>query len=247
MLSPSLVLLSDQSAISRSMDIIANNVANSSTNGFKREGIEFDTYVSRPAANKTLNFVVDRATYRDASVGPIKTTGNPLDLAIEGSGYFEVQAPDGTTKYTRAGSFQLNSQGQIVNQSGYPVLSDGNAPITIPDTTRSVTITGDGTVSARVDDGVDLAVIGKVGLANFADEQQMQAQGGGLYTTSQTALPTTDSATIVQGSLEESNVSPIEEMTAMIRIMRSYEQTSNLITQENQRLDNAISILSKTS
>lgn len=229
------------------MDIIANNVANSSTTGFKREGIEFDTYLSQPAPGKTLNFVVDRATYRDAAVGDIKPTGNPLDLAIEGSGYFQVQLPDGSTRYTRGGSFQLNSQGQVVNQAGYPVLSEGNAPIIIPDTVQDITITGDGTVSARVNNGVDLAVLGKFGLANFANEQQMQAQGGGLYTTDQTALPTEDSATIVQGSLEESNVKAITEMTQMIKIMHSYEQTSNLISQENQRLNTAIATLSKTA
>lgn len=247
MLTPSLVLTSDQSALERSLDIIANNIANSSTTGFKREGVEFDTYLNPEPGGSGINFVVDRATYRDAATGPIQTTGNPLDIAIQGSGYFQVQMPDGTTRYTRSGSFKLNSQGQITTQQGYPILSDGNAPITLPDTTMDVTITGDGTISTRVDNGVDLAVLGKIGIATFADEQQMVPQGGGLYATAQTALPTTDSSIMVQGSLEQSNVSPIAEMTQLIRIQRAYEQAANLINQENTRLNTALSVLSKTS
>src|ERR1700733_13460588 len=102
--SPSLVLLSNQEALQRAIDIVANNVANSSTTGFKREGIEFDTLLSQPTPDETIDFVVDRATYRDASAGPINPTGNPLDLAIQGAGYFQVQTPQGI-RYTRSGSF----------------------------------------------------------------------------------------------------------------------------------------------
>ena len=229
------------------MDIVANNVANASTTGFKREGIEFDTLLSRPAPNQSISFVTDRTTYRDPATGPIQPTGNPLDLAIQGSGYFGVQTNDGQTRYTRSGSFHLDAEGRIVTQAGNPVLSDSGSSITIPDTAQDITVTGDGTISVRVDDGVDLAVLGKIGVSNFADEQQMQAQGNGLYTTTQTALPTADSAVVAQGSLEQSNVEPVVEMTQMIKIMRTYEQASNLMSQENTRLDNAINILSKTS
>ena len=106
MQSPNLVLLSGQMALERALNITANNVANTSTNGFKRESIAFDTYLSRPEPGKPpLDFVVDKATYRDTSNGPISSTGNPLDLAIQGKGYFEVQLPNGTTAYTRGGSF----------------------------------------------------------------------------------------------------------------------------------------------
>jgi len=247
MLSPSLVLLSNQSALGQALDIIANNVANSNTGAFKREGIEFDTLVNQPTGGQPINFVTDRSTYRDTSTGPIQPTGNQLDLAIEGSGYFQVQIPDGTTRYTRSGSFHLNEQGEIATQSGQLVLSDGGAPIIVPDTVREITVTGDGTVSARVNNGVDLAVLGKVGIASFANEQQMQPQGNGLYTTTQTPLPTVDKAIVIQGSLEQSNVKPINEMTDLIRVQRAYEQAANMISQENQRLDNAITVLAKTT
>jgi flagellar basal-body rod protein FlgF len=247
MLSPSLVLLSNQTALAQSMDIIANNVANASTTGFKREGIEFDTFLSRPAPNKTINFVTDRATYRDTSTGSITPTGNPLDVAIQGSGYFAVHTPDSQTRYTRGGSFHLDPQGQLVTQAGLPVLTDSGAAFTIPNTVQNITITSDGYVSARVDKGTALSILGKIGVATFADEQAMQPLGNGLYTTTQSPQPATDRAVLVQGSIEQSNVQPVSEMTDMIRISRSYQQATNLINQENERLTTAINILSKTS
>lgn len=246
MLSPSLVLLSDQTALERAMDIVANNVANASTSGFKREGIAFDTFISQPAPGKPINFVVDRATYRDAAEGPIQPTDNPLDLAIQGPGYFEVQMADGSTRYTRAGAFQLDTQGRISTLGGQPVLAEGNQSITIPDTASQVNISQDGTVSARVDNGTNLATLGKIAVVKFANEQALQPQGNGLYTTSQTPEPATGSA-VVEGAIEQSNVQPVIEMTQMIRIMRSYEQASNLISQENTRLNEAITTLSRTT
>jgi flagellar basal-body rod protein FlgF len=243
--SPSLVLLSNQEALQRAMDVVANNVANASTTGFKRESIQFDTLLSKPAPDQTLDFVIDRATYRDASSGPITPTNNPLDLAIQGSGYFPVQTPQGT-RYTRVGTFQLNTDGEITTLSGYPLLGAGDQPITVPSTAFQINIAPNGDVTARVDDGVSLLGIGKLEVETFNNEQGMQAQGGGLYTTSEEPTPA-DTPNIVQGALEESNVQPVAEITNMIQIMRYYEQTVNMIGQENQRLDNAIDKLSKTS
>jgi flagellar basal-body rod protein FlgF len=243
--SPSLVLLSNQEALQRAIDIVANNVANSSTTGFKREGIEFDTLLTQPAPGESIDFVIDRATYRDASTGPINPTGNPLDLAIQGAGYFPIQTPQGT-RYTRAGAFQLNTDGQIVTLSGDPLLGDGDQPITVPSTTTEINISADGFVSARVDNGVGLSQLGKVNVVQFDNEQALQPTGNGLYATDQTPAPA-DQSGIVQGALEQSNVQPVTEITQMIQIMRSYEQTVNLIGQENARIDDALTKLSKTT
>lgn len=245
MQSPGLVLLSDQQALSRVMDIVANNVANSSTTGFKREGIEFDTLLEQPAPGQTLNFVVDRATYRDASTGPLETTSNPLDLAIQGSGYFEVQTPSGT-RYTRGGSFLIDNQGQIVNHLGQPVLSDGGAPLVIPDTATDINVSSDGFITAKDGNNINLSEIGKIAVVKFDNEQRIEAQGNGLYKTNQTPSPATGSQ-IVQGAVEQSNVKPVTEMTEMIKIMRLYEQATNLISQENTRLNDALTKLSKTT
>lgn len=246
MQAPSLVLLSNQQALQSSMDVIANNVANASTTGFKREGVEFSTMVTRPASGESLNFVGDRASYRDTSTGPIQPTGNPLDLAIQGKGYFQVRSADGTTHYTRSGALRLDTQGEIVTQSGQVVLSDGGQPISIPDTTTDLNISGDGFVSARTDNGVNLFQLGKIGVVQFDNDQAMEAEGNGLYKTKQVSTPATDSS-VVQGSLEQSNVQPVMEMTDMIKITRMYEQTVNLISQETSRLTDAIGKLSKTT
>jgi len=243
--SASLVLLSNQQALQRAMDIVANNVANMSTTGFKREGIEFDTLLSQTAPDETLDFVVDRATYRDASSGPIDPTGNPLDLAIQGAGYFSVQTPQGT-RYTRAGAFQINTDGQLVTLSGDLLLGEGDQPITIPETATAVNVSADGFITAKVDNGASLAELGKISVAKFDNERDLQPVGMGLYATDQTPAPADDSG-IMQNALEQSNVEPVVEMTHMIEIMRSYEQAVNLIGQENSRLDSAISMLSKTS
>lgn len=242
-----LVLLSGQLSVSQAMDVVANNIANASTVGFKREGMAFEAYMKpteRGSKNPT-QFAYDRATYRDASSGTIVNTGNPLDLAIQGHGYFRVQMPDGSTTYTRAGTFKLNTEGVMVTTGGQPILGDGGT-ILIPNTASEINISEDGFVTARVDNGNALAQIGKITLAKFDNEQQMQALGGGLYSTKQQPQQDTDSS-IKQGSVEQSNVQPILEITDMIRIMRSYEQASNMISNENQRESDAVTRLAKVS
>lgn len=245
MQSPNLILLSNQEALQRSLDVVANNVANSSTTGFKREGIEFNTLLDRVNSDETIKFVGTGNTFRDTSTGPIQPTGNPLDLAIQGEGYFSVRAPDGSLHYTRGGSLHANAEGQIVTQANMPVLSDGGQPITLPDTTTDVNVSGDGFVTARIDNGVNLAQLGKIGLVKFANDQALQPEGNGLYKTSQISAPAQGS--IVEGSLEQSNVEPVTEMTQMIKIMRAYEQTTNLISLQDNRQTDAITKLSKTT
>jgi flagellar basal-body rod protein FlgF len=229
------------------MDVVANNVANASTTGFKREGIAFDTLLAAPTPDKpSLHFVVDRATYRDASMGSITKTGNPLDLAIQGPGYFQVQQPDGSTAYTRAGSFQLNNDGQIVTLGGLPVLGDGGQAITLPSTVSQINVSSDGFITARADNGKDLAQLGKLAVVKFDSEQGLQSAGNGIYTTAQAAQAAPESA-VVQGAIEQSNVQPVIEITNMIRIMRSYEQVSNMISMENSRHTAAIDKLVSTT
>ena len=227
------------------MDVVANNMANASTTGFKREGIEFETYLTQPAPGQSINFVVDKSTYRDTSTGAIKSTGNPLDLAIEGKGYFQVQTASGM-RYSRGGSFQVDNQGQLVTQSGNAVLGDGGQSISIPDNASDINISSDGYITAKVGAGSSLTNLGKVTLVNFDNEQALQSEGNGLYSTSQNATPYADGR-VVQGAIEESNVSPVIEMTQMLHIMSAYEQATHMISQENMRANEAITRLSKTS
>lgn len=244
----SLVLASQQQALQKAIDVVSNNIANSNTTGFKRTGIEFDTLVMNPTPGQSIHFVMDRTTYRDTSTGPIQPTGNALDFAIKGPGYFEVMGADNKPRFTRNGAFQLNSQGQLVNLSGLPVLSDSGGPIELPDTTTEINISNDGFVTARVDNGSSLAQIGKIGVVKVDNEQNMVPEGNGLYSSTQTPTPVDyNTSGIVQGALEQSNVQSVTEMTDMIKIYRSYEQATNLLGQENSRLNDAISKLAKTT
>lgn len=245
MQSPALVLLSDQQALARVMDIVANNIANSTTTGFKREGVEFDTYLTQPAPGQSISFVVDRATYRDIENGPLEKTANQLDLAISGTGYFSIQTPTGT-HYTRGGAFTLDNQGQIVTQSGYPVLDDGGQPVIVPENATDINVSADGTISTKIAGQTASTELGKLHLVKFDNEQLMKQLGNGLYTTDQASTPT-EEGSIIQGAVEQSNVKPVVEMTQMMQIMRMYEQATNLISQENQRQTDAINKLSKTS
>jgi len=245
MLSTSLVLLSDQMALQRSADVIANNIANSSTTGFKRQGIQFETYLSRPTPKQSTAFAYDRATYRDTTQGAIASTGNPLDLAIQGTGYFQVQTPQGI-QYTRDGAFRTDNQGQIVTSSGFPVLTDGGQAVTLPDDARDVTISGDGTVTAQTGTSTSRAQLGKIGVVKFANDEAVTPVNNGLLTTTQLPAPVEGNA-IVQGAIENSNAKPIMEITDLIRVQRAYEQAINLVGQENARQDSAIDKLSQTS
>lgn len=250
MMSPGLVLLSDQMALERSLDVVANNIANSNTTGFKREAMQFDTVLSNlgggTSSTQPISFVYDRATYRDMKPGAISNTGNPLDLAIQGNGYFQVQTPQGK-QYTRDGAFQIDSQGQIVTAADQPVLSDSGQPIIIPDQSTDLTISGDGTVSVQNGTVTSRTILGKVGVVEFANNQALSPTGAGLYDTTQVPTPAAANNVIVEGALEQSNVQPVVEITDLIKIQRAYEQATNMISNENTRLDNAIDKLSQTS
>ena len=221
----SLLNLSYQVAAYRSMDVIANNLANLSTPGYKREGVQFEEVLQqmKPAegqrGTQTLSFVKDAGVTRDLSGGRLESTGAPFDLALNGSGYFVVQTAQGE-RYTRNGHFTLNADGIVVTESGDPVLGDGG-PINITTDDGDISFGADGTISGKQ------GQLGKLRLVDFANPRGLVKQGDSLYSTSQTANPS-DTATVSQGMLESSNVQPVVEISRMIEIMRAYEATSQL-------------------
>ncbi len=232
-------------ALQRAVDVIANNVANSSTTGFKREGIQFETYLARTTPTQSTSYVYDRATFRDSTPGTISSTGNPLDLAIQGDGYFEVMTPHGV-QYTRNGAFRTDNQGQLVTSSGQLVLSDGGQGITFPEDAFDITVSGDGYITVQSGTSSSRTELGKLALVKFENDAAMMPTNGSLLTTAQTPVPVVGNA-IVQGAKEDSNVKPVLEITDLIQIQRAYERASNLIREENRRLSDAISKLSQTS
>jgi flagellar basal-body rod protein FlgF len=239
-----LVSLSHQLASYRAMDVIANNIANVSTPGFKREAAKFEEYVAmmRPAEGQTgmqpVSFVKDAGVMRDSSQGNIEQTGAPFDVAIAGSGFFQIQTPTGM-RYTRDGHFSLDANGNLVTSQGFQVQGDGGA-ITITPNDGDINIAPDGTISSVVRGvGNQLA---KLKVVDFANPDAMVKQGSNLYSTTQT--PNTPAiVNIRQGALEASNVQPVIEISHMIEVMRAYEATSSLSKSQEDMMRQAINQL----
>jgi flagellar basal-body rod protein FlgF len=242
-----LVSLSQQLAAYRAMDVIANNLANVSTPGFKREAAKFEEYIThmRPAEDQTgpqaVSFVKDAGILRDSSQGNVEQTGATYDVAIAGKGFFAVQTPSGQ-RYTRDGHFSLDANGNLVTSSGYQVQGDGGA-ITITPNDGEISISPDGTISSVVNGvGNQLA---KLKVVDFADPSAMTKQGANLYSTSQTpTAPAT--VTLRQGALEASNVQPVIEISHMIEVMRAYEATATLSKSQEDMMRQAIEKLGQT-
>jgi flagellar basal-body rod protein FlgF len=234
-----LVGLSQQMAVNRAMEVVANNLANLSTPAFKRESVQFEEYMTPVAATEaegggTTNvaFVLDRGVARDLSEGRFDPTGNTLDMAVAGNGYFVVQTPDGE-RYTRNGHFSLNEQGQLVTDEGYQVQSDGGA-ITLQPQDGDLRVGSDGTLSTN------LQQLGKLKVVEFANERALKKAGASLFDAAgQTATPST-TARIRQGMMEKSNVEPMIEISRMIEIMRAYQASSDLTKSGEDLLKQAI-------
>lgn len=230
--------LSRQVALERQLDIVANNLANVGTTGYKSEGLLFQQYLARngaaPAAGgSSLSLVENPGNYTDFSEGPIVNTKNPLDVAIRGKGFFAVQTADGV-RYTRNGAFTLDAQGRLVTSEGDPVLGT-NGPLVFSQTETDITIAPDGTVSSS--EGQK----GHLRLVSFTDPGQLRRQGFGLYASDEEPeeLPP-ESLHVVSGALEKSNVQPIAETSRLIQISRAYQAVTNALLSTGSLQENAI-------
>ena len=243
---PSLIVLSQQMALSKQMDVIANNLANVNTPAYRDETLLFTQFLGK-ASNPglhgnatTVSFVGLGGTLPDTRPGPIEPTSNPMDFALEGRGYFAVNAPDGV-RYTRDGHFTINAQSQIVNSDGYQVLDPQGRPLNVPQGAANVAVTSTGALSS------DKGVIGNFQLVRFADDTAMQKVGTDLYQTNAPAQQVDSTTTVKQGMLEGSNVQPIVEITKMIQVQRAYQSAQQMITNEHSRDIQAIQVLTKTN
>jgi flagellar basal-body rod protein FlgG len=236
------------------IDVIANNLANVSTNGFKRSRAVFEDLLyqtlRQPGASSSQQTQIPSglqigtgvrpvATERIFTQGNLQQTGNNLDVAIQGGGFFQIQMPDGSAAYTRDGSFHLDSQGQLTTSSGYRVQPS----VTIPAAAQSVTIGRDGTVSVKLQGQAATTQIGTIQLANFINPAGLQSFGENLYL--ETAASGTPSANtpgtnglglLNQGYVETSNVNVVEELVNMIQTQRAYEINSKAIQSSDQML-----------
>jgi flagellar basal-body rod protein FlgF len=247
-----LIGLSRQMALSRELDIVANNVANIDTTGFKADNAAFSQYLMPGASDaqfsgkdRRVSFVEDRASWIDFSPGAIQHTGNPLDVAIDGTGYFTVQTPRGE-RYTRNGSFAINATGQLVTSDSDQVLGTGG-PITLQVTDHNVTISPTGIVTVRDGAGTASAQRGQLQIVSFDKPRALQKDGGSTFMAppSVTAGPAPAGTRVVQGALEKSNVRAIAEMARMIQITRSYSDIAAILQQQGDLKRNSLQQLSQ--
>jgi len=236
------------------LDTISNNLANVSTNGYKKAHAVFEDLIyqnlRQAGANSSEQTTLPTglqvglgtravASSRSFSQGNLQQTGNTLDVAVLGQGFFEVQLPDGTPGYTRDGSFQVSSTGQLVTNNGYTV-SPG---ITIPANAQTVTIGNDGTVSVQLPGQAAPQAVGQLQIANFVNPAGLDPRGQNVYTeTAASGTPNTGTpglnglGTLRQGFVETSNVNVVEELVSMIQTQRAYELNSKAIQTSDQML-----------
>ena len=237
------------------VEVISNNIANLNTTAFKSQRADFqdllyqndrsvgtqssDTGTLVPVGVQVGSGVKAAAVYRIAQQGTLTSTSNPLDIAIQGKGYLQVQMPDGSTQYTRDGSLQLSATGQLVTADGYTI----QPAITIPQNTTAITINGNGQVLAQIAGQTTPQTVGQLELATFPNEGGLSQQGSNLLTeTPASGAPTTGNpgstafGSIQQGFLETSNVNIVSEITNLISAQRAYEMNSKVIQTSDQMM-----------
>jgi flagellar basal-body rod protein FlgF/flagellar basal-body rod protein FlgG len=246
-----LVGLSRQAALRRELDVIANNIANLNTGGYKADSLSFAEFTKSAArgnafagGNRKVSFVVDQATWHDMRQGAIQQTGNPLDIAIQGSAFLAVSTPDGE-RYTRNGALQINAQGQLVTADGFAVLGD-SGPITFQNQDHDINISADGTIV--VAEGTNTAtngLRGKLKLVDFAHPERLHKDGSSNFVApaGMTPKPATN-PNVMQGAIEKSNVQSVVEMTRMLDVTRAYTNIAQMAQSQSDLRKSAIDKLS---
>ncbi|QRZ12364.1 flagellar hook-basal body complex protein [Paracoccus methylovorus] len=230
--------LTRQSGLMREMRVVANNIANANTTGFRREGVVFSEYmVPLDGRGETLAMANGRGRRIDLGPGGMTQTNGQYDLAIDGEGFLMVQTPQGS-RLTRAGAFMTNAEGELVNPDGYQLLDDGQAPIIIPAGVGNVGIGTDGTISA------DDNPVGRIGVFTSPDPANLQHEAGTLFDPGGAVEPI-EEAVLRQGFLEDSNVDPVLEIARMIEVQRAYQLGQSFLDQEDQRIRQTITSLTR--
>lgn len=235
------VALSSQVAFQRRMETIANNVANASTPGFRREEIKFEAMLSH-GSSESVAFASPGDTYIKRDPGQMIKTGNPLDVAAQGNAWFGIQTPSGTV-YTRDGRMQMTAEGELQSIDGYPMLDAGGAPIRLNPTGGPVQIAADGMITQ------DQVQLGAIGLFMIDPKASLSRYENSGVIPDMPATPALDfnRVGVVQGHIEGSNVNPMWEMSQLIQASRSYDAVSNSMSQSEDSLREAIKALGPSS
>ena len=241
---PTYIALSRLMSQQRAMDVVANNIANADTPGYKTQHVQFSDWLLRtqgassPAGENTLDYTQDRATWRDDAPGALTHTGEPLDLALGGAGYFQVQTSNGI-RLTRAGRFAIQADGTVGDSAGNPLLDDGGGPIHLGANDRQISVSANGTVES------ENGPIGKIGIVTPTDPNRLIPEGSHLL-RADTATAPLGQPQVVQGALESSNVQPINEMTRMMQMEREFQFMTQFVQSEGDRQQLAIDTLTAT-
>ncbi len=224
--------LTRQAGLLREMQVVANNIANSATTGYRQEGLIFSEYVKRVQDGPSLSMATANVRNTSMMQGGLAQTGGRLDFAIEGDGFFLIETPAGQ-RLTRAGSFALSAEGDLVTQDGFRVLDAGGAPVFVPPDATDLNVAADGTMSAN---GRPLT---QIGLVEPADPLDMIREDGVMFRTESQIEPALNGK-LRQGFLEGANVDPIGQITRMIEVQRAYEMGQSFLDAENERVREAM-------
>ena len=228
--------LTRQAGLMREMQVVAHNIANISTTGFRREGVIFSEHIKRMEDAPSLSMASGNTRHMDLRQAGLSQTGAAFDFAIQGDGFFLIETPQGQAM-TRAGSFTPSAEGELVNNDGHRLLDLGGTPIFVPPDAGPVALSADGTLSAK---GQPLA---QIGLWQPTDPLKMTHQGGTVFVSDD--IEPSENATILQGFLEESNVNPISEIARMISVQRAYELGQGFMEKEDERMRGVIQTLGR--
>ena len=228
--------LTRQAGLMREMDVIAQNIANISTSGFRREGVVFSEYVQRMEEGPSLSMAFGNARAVDLSQAGVTSTGGSYDFAIQGEGFFLIETPDGQ-HLSRAGAFTPSAAGELVTPDGFRLMDEGGAPVFVPPDAGPVAMSQDGTLSAN---GVPLA---RIGLWQPVDPLSLLHQAGTRFSAD--AVEPAEGAVLLQGFLEDSNVEPVTEIARMIAVQRAYELGQTFLDREDNRLRGIIETLGR--
>ena len=232
------VSLSAQISLERRLDTIAANISNANTPGYRVDGVTFAAELAK-AGDANVSFVSEGDGYISRSSGPLVTTGNPLDMAIQGEGWFAVKSPGGGTIYTRDGRMTMNENGDLLSMTGAAVLDAAGAPIQLDPTARAPSIEHDGMISQNG------RQVGAVGLFALPANARLARAGNSGFLSDKPGDPILDfrSNSVVQGAVEGANVDPVREMTRLIEVTRTFDGVTNGVTQTENSLQDAIKTL----
>jgi flagellar basal-body rod protein FlgF len=228
--------LNRQSGLMREMAVVANNIANVSTAGFRREGVVFAEYIAGMDQDPSLSMAHASGRHVDLTQATLAQTGGSFDFAIQGDGFFLIETPAGE-RLTRAGAFTPNAEGELVTADGYRLLDAGGAPVFVPPDAKAVALSRDGTLSAN---GQPIA---QIGLWQPTDPLALRHQSGTLFDGGE--LEPVENGMVMQGMLEDSNVQPVSEIARMIEVQRAYELGQKFLDAEDDRVRGVIQALGR--